>query len=58
LGGCRCCSVDPETHLLSRALPSRLAEVEQHKSRGGDWWVMLTMSELMESQGALHKQTE
>jgi len=36
LGGCRYSSVDQETLLLSCALPSRLAEVELHRSRGGD----------------------
>jgi len=41
LGECCCSSVDPETLLLSHTLPSRLAEVEQHRSRGGDQWVML-----------------
>jgi len=36
LGWCCCSSVNPETLLLSHALPSRLVEVEWH--RGGDQW--------------------
>jgi len=30
-GGCHCSSVNLETLLLSRALPSRLVEVKQHR---------------------------